>query len=86
MGFFSDENRVEIEAEIEKIKEAALKIVQEIVRDHEDEISTFTNDHLIKNEIMVRSEIIGVLKEIGVEPGKYYEKMCNSLGDIGYPV
>ena len=86
LGLFSDENRMEIEAEIEKIKEAALKIAQEIVRGYEDEISMFTNDHLVKNEIMVRSEIIDTLKEMGVEPGKYFEQMCESLGALGYPV
>jgi ATP-dependent Zn protease len=86
LGLFSEENRVEIEAEIDKIKNAALKIAQEIIRDYEGEISTFTNDHLIKNEIMVRSEIIDVLKEMGVEPGRYYGKMCESLGKLGYPV
>jgi ATP-dependent Zn protease len=86
LGLFSEENRVEIEAEIDKIKNAALKIAQEIVREYEDEISAFTEDHLIKNEIMVRSEIIDVLKEMGVEQGKYYEQMCESLGELGYPV
>ena len=86
LGLFSDENRVEIEAEIEKIKDAALKIAQEIIRYYKDEISTFTEDHLIKKEIMVRSEIIDVLKEMGVKRGKYYEQMCESLGELGYPV
>jgi len=86
LGLFSEENRLEIEAEIDKIKNAALKIAQEIVREYEDEISAFTEDHLIKNEIMVRSEIIDVLNEMGVKPGKYYEQMCKALGDLGYPV
>ena len=86
LGLFSEENRVEIEAEIDRIKDAALEIAQEIVREYQEQISIFTRDHLIGNEIMVRSEILDVLKEMGVEPGKYYGRMCESLRGLGYPV
>jgi len=34
----------------------------------------------------VRSEIIDALKDMGVEPGQYYQKMCDSMNQIGYPV
>lgn len=85
-GLFSEENREEIEGEIEKIKGAALEVAKDIVRNYRNEILAFTRDHLVKNEIMVRSEIIDALKEMSVEQGQYYEKMCDSLNEIGYPV
>jgi hypothetical protein len=85
-GLFSEDNREEIEGEIEKIKGAALEVAKDIVRNYKDEIFAFTRDHLVKNEIMVRNEIMDVLKEMGVEPGCHYQKMCDSLNEIGYPV
>ena len=78
-GLFSEDNREEIEGETEKIKGAALEVAKDIVRNYKNEILAFTRDHLVKNEVMMRSEIIDVLKEMGVEPGRYYQKMCNSL-------
>lgn len=85
-GLFSEENRKEIEEEIDKIKNAALDLVKEIVRNYQSEILVFTNEHLVKNEIMVRSEIISTLKDMGVQPGQYYELLCESLEALGYPV
>ena len=85
-GLFSEENRKEIEEEIDKIKNAALDLVKEIVRNYQSEILAFTNEHLVKNEIMVRSEIISTLKDMGVQPGQYYELLCESLEALGYPV
>ena len=35
---------------------------------------------------MVRSEILDVLSELGVEPGKYYDAMCEALRKLDYPV
>ena len=86
LGLFSEENRVEIEEELGRIKEAALKIAREIVTAHGEEISAFTSDHLIVNEIMVRSEILDALRELGVEQGAYHGRMCESLAELGYPV
>jgi predicted translin family RNA/ssDNA-binding protein len=86
LGLFSEENRMEIEGEIQKIKDAALTIARDIIRDYGDEITTFAEEHLLNREIMVRSEILQVLGELGVEPGCYYERMCDTLGELGYPV
>jgi SpoVK/Ycf46/Vps4 family AAA+-type ATPase len=86
LGLFSEENKMEIEEEIQKIKEAALTIAQNIIRDYRDEITTFAEVHLLKKEIMVRSEILQVLRELGIEPGQYYEQMCNTLKKLEYPV
>jgi hypothetical protein len=86
LGLFSEENRMEIEGEIQKIKDAALTIARDIIRDYRDEITTFAEEHLLNREIMVRSEILQVLGELGVEPGCYYERMCDTLGELGYPV
>ena len=85
-GLFSDENRKEIEDEISVIKNRALEIAQDIVRRYKNEIITFTKEHLIKQEIMVRSEIMDTLKDMGVEQGTYYDKLCKSLENLGYPV
>jgi ATP-dependent Zn protease len=86
LGLFSDENRMEIEGEIEKIKDAALAIARDIVGNYRDEITTFAEEHLLKREIMVRSEILQVFGDLGVEPGHYYERMCDALSELGYPV
>ena len=58
LGLFSDENRMEIEEEIQKIKDAALKIAQDIIRNYPTEITAFAEEHLPNNEIMVSSEIL----------------------------
>jgi len=63
-----------------------LDLVKEIVRNYQSEILAFTNEHLVKNEIMVRSEIISTLKDMRVQPGQYYELLCESLEALGYPV
>ncbi len=86
LGLFSEENRMEIEGEIQKIKDAALTIARDIIRDNGDEITTFAEEHLLNREILVRSEILQVLGELGVEPGRYYERMCDTLRELGYPV
>ncbi|MCW4050029.1 MAG: ATP-binding protein [Candidatus Bathyarchaeota archaeon] len=86
LGLFSEENRMEIEEEIQKIKDAALTIARNIIRNYRDEITTFAEEHLSKREIMVRSEILQVLRELGVEPGQYYEQMCDTLKELEYPV
>jgi SpoVK/Ycf46/Vps4 family AAA+-type ATPase len=86
LGLFSEENRMEIEEEIQKIKEAALTIAQNIIQNYRDEITTFAEEHLLKQEIMVRSEILQALKDLGVEPGHYHEKMCDTLKELEYPV
>ena len=86
LGLFSEENRMETEEEIQKIKDAALGIARDIIRNYSDEITTFAEEHLLKREIMVRSEILQVLGELGVEPGRYYEQMCDTLRELDYPV
>ncbi len=85
-GLFSDENRVEIEEEVKKIKDAALEIAREIITEYHDQVVEFTEKHLVTKEIMVRSEILDVLKELGVEQGKYYDVMCEALRKLEYPV
>jgi len=85
-GLFSDENRVEIEEEIKKIKDSALEIAREIITEYHDEVVEFTEQHLVKKEIMVRSEILDVFNELNVEPGKYYNRMCDALKKLDYPV
>jgi SpoVK/Ycf46/Vps4 family AAA+-type ATPase len=86
LGLFSEENRMETEGEIQKIKDAALGIAGDIIRNYRDEITTFAEGHLLEREIMVRSEILQVLKELGVEPGYYYEQMCDTLRELEYSV
>ncbi len=86
LGLFSEENRMETEGEIQKIKDAALGIARDIIMNYRDEITTFAEAHLLKREIMVRSEILEVLGELGVEPGHYYEQMCDTLRELEYPV
>ncbi|MBC8223235.1 AAA family ATPase [Candidatus Bathyarchaeota archaeon] len=86
LGLFSEENRMEIEGEIQKIKDAALTIARNIIRNYRDEITTFAEAHLLEREIMVRSEILQVLGELGVEPGHYHEQMCDRLKELEYPV
>ena len=85
-GLFSEENKVELENELEKIKNAALDIAKEIVDNYTNEIKAFTTERLVKEEIMVRSEILAALHEMGIEPGRYYELMCKTLEKIGYLV
>ncbi len=85
-GLFSDENRVEIENEIKMIKNSALEIARKIITEYRDEIIEFTENRLVKKEIMVRSEILDVFNELKVEPGKYYGEMCEALKKLGYPV
>ena len=85
-GLFSEENKKEIEDEIELIKASALKIAQQIVRKYEKEMESFIMEHLIKKEIMVRSEIINTIKALDIKPGEYYEQMCKTLKDMDYPV
>ena len=86
LGLFSNENRMEIEEEIQKIKNAALKIAQNIIRNYPTEITTFAEEHLPKKEIMVRSEILQVLSQLRIEPGQYYQQMCDTLKELDYPV
>ncbi len=86
LGLFSDANRMETEGEIQKIKDAALGIARDIIRDYKDQITVFAEEHLIKQEIMVRSEILQTLTGLGVEPGKYHQQMCDTLKELDYPV
>ena len=86
LGLFSEENKREIEEEIQKIKEAALTIAQNIIRNYRNEITIFAEEHLLKREIMVRSEILQVFRELGLAPGQYYGQMCDILRKLGYPV
>ncbi len=86
LGLFSDANRMETEGEIQKIKDAALAIARDIIRNYRDEITAFAEEHLIKQEIMVRSEILQTLTELGVEPGRYHQQMCDTLEELEYPV
>jgi SpoVK/Ycf46/Vps4 family AAA+-type ATPase len=85
-GLFSDGNRVEIEEEIKKIKDSALEIAREIVTEYHEQVVEFTEEHLVKKEIMVRSEILDAFNDLNVEPGKYYDAMCDALKKLGYPV
>jgi hypothetical protein len=85
-GLFSDENRVEIEKEIKKIKDSALDIARKIITKYENEIVEFTENHLVKKEIMVRSEILDVFNSLNVEPGVFYDEMCIALKKLDYPV
>ena len=86
LGLFSEENKREIEEEIQKIKEAALTIAQNIIRNYRNEITIFAEEHLLKREIMVRSEILQVFRELGLVPGQYYGQMSDILRKLGYPV
>jgi len=85
-GLFSDENKREIEDEIDRIKEAALKVATTIIREHGGEIKAFVEDHLVKSEIMVRSEIVDALKGMEMKPGQYHDLLCKAIEDLGYPV
>jgi SpoVK/Ycf46/Vps4 family AAA+-type ATPase len=85
-GLFSDENRVEIEEEIKRIKNSALEIAREIITEYHDQVVDFTENHLVKKEIMVRSEILEAFDELNIEPGKYYDAMCQALKKLDYPV
>ena len=86
LGLFSEENRVEIEEEIQKIKDAALATARDIINNYRDEITRFAEEHLVKREIMVRSEILQALTELGVEPGQHHQQMCDTLKKLEYPV
>jgi SpoVK/Ycf46/Vps4 family AAA+-type ATPase len=86
LGLFSEDNRMEIEEEIQKIKDAALTIARNIIQNYRDEITKFAEEHLLKQEIMVRSEILQILTELDVEPGQYYQQMCDTLKKLEYPV
>jgi SpoVK/Ycf46/Vps4 family AAA+-type ATPase len=86
LGLFSEENRMEIEREIQKLKDSALKIARNIIKRYTSEISTFAEEHLPQKEIMVRSEILEVLSELEIEPGQYYNQMCDTLKELEYPV
>ena len=77
---------MEIEEEIKKIKDSALEIAREVITEYHDEVVEFTEQHLVKKEIMVRSEILDVFNELNVEPGKYYKRMCDALKKLDYPV
>ena len=85
-GLFSDENRVEIEEEIRRIKDSALEIAREIITEYHNQVVDFTENHLVKKEIMVRSEILETLDELNIKPGKYYDAMCQALKKLDYPV
>ncbi|MBC8463123.1 hypothetical protein H8D76_02075 [Candidatus Bathyarchaeota archaeon] len=85
-GLFSDENRVEIEDEIKRLKVSALEIAREIITEYHDQVVDFTENQLVKKEIMVRSEILEALSELNIEPGKYYDVMCQALKKLDYPV
>jgi ATP-dependent Zn protease len=85
-GLFSEDNRKEIEGEVEKIKNEALKIAQDIIKNYRNEISAFIKEHLLNNEIMVRTDIIDILHKMGVQPGQYYEVMCKTLDRLSYLV
>ena len=85
-GLPSEESKKEVEKEIENIKNKALAIAKDIVTHHKNEIETFVEDHLIHNETMIRKEIITILKELGVESGKFYRPMSEALNDLGYLV
>ena len=85
-GLPSDESKKEVEDEIENIKNKALALAKNIIKNYKNELETFVEEHLILNETMVRREIITVLKELGVESGKFYRPMCDALNDLGYLV
>ena len=72
--------------EIKKIKDSALEIARKIITEYHDEVVEFTEQHLVKKEIMVRSEILGIFNELNVEPGKYYNRMCDALKKLDYPL
>lgn len=84
-GLPSNESKKELEDEIVRIKNRALGIANDIVKNYKDEIKTFVEDHLIHKETMVRREIITTLEDMGVESGKSYESICEALkNDLGY--
>jgi len=85
-GLPSEEYKKEVEEEIENIKNKALALAKNIIKHYKNELETFVEEHLIHKETMVRREIITVLKELGVESGKFYRPMCEALNDLGYLV
>jgi hypothetical protein len=83
-GLSSEESKEEIEGEIEKIKDKALALAKDIVREYKNEIESFVEKHLFHNETMIRREVIATLKDMGVEPGTFYKPMCEAINDLGY--
>ena len=77
---------MEIEEEIKRIKNSALEISREIITEYHDQVVDFTENHLVKKEIMVRSEILEAFDELNIKPGKYYDAMCQALKKLDYPV
>jgi len=83
-GLLSEKSKTEVEEEIEEIKKDALSLATEMIQNHKDVICTFVEDHLIRNETMVRSEIIATIKGMDVKHGSYYEPMCKALEKLGF--
>jgi len=83
-GLSSEGSKEEIEGELEKIKDKALALANDIVRAYKTEIETFVEKHLFHNETMIRREIVATLQDLGVEPGTFYRPMCEAIKDLGY--
>jgi hypothetical protein len=83
-GLSSEESKEEIEGELETIKDTALTLANDIVRAYKTEIETFVEQHLFHQETMIRREILTTLQDLGVEPGAFYEPMCDAIQDLGY--
>ncbi|MCK4953240.1 ATP-binding protein [Candidatus Bathyarchaeota archaeon] len=85
-GLLSEKSKIEVEKEIEEIKNEALGLATEMIRNYKDVISAFVEDHLINKETMVRSEIITTINGMDVKHGSYYEPMCQVLEKLGFLV
>jgi ATP-dependent Zn protease len=85
-GLYSDKGRKQVEEEIEKIKNKALSLALDIIRNHNIEIKKFVENHLVDNQTLVRSEIIDILNGMGIEQGSYYKSMCKALIELGFLV
>lgn len=83
-GLPSEAIKGEIEGEIETIKDKALALAKDIVRQYTNEIETFVEKHLFPNETLIRREIIATLHDLGVEPGTFYRPMCEAIHNLGY--
>lgn len=83
-GIASQELRSDLEDSVGEIRSEALDLSSEMVREHDEEIGDFVENHLVPNDIAVRNDIFAYLERSGIEHGSYREEVQERVQGLGY--
>jgi hypothetical protein len=67
-----------------KVRSEALNLSSEMVREHDEEIGDFVENHLVPNDIAVRNGIFAYLERSGIGHGAYRDEVQERVQKLGY--